>query len=449
METPEPRVFTVSEITKAVRAVVEECFDEVWVGGEVSNHRRQPSGHQYFTLKDEKCQLSCVLFARPGLWSSRQVPLADGMQVQVRGRLTVYEARGQYQLAVSVVQAAGAGLLAARFEALKRRLEGEGLFDAARKRALPEFPLTVGIVTSPGGAAIRDMINILHRRAPWVRIILNPVRVQGEGAAQEIAAAVGDFNDWEKHGMPRADVLIVGRGGGSAEDLWEFNDEALARVIAASEIPVVSAVGHEIDFTIADFVADLRAPTPSAAAELVAPDAAEMERRLSQMESQMRRFALSGIETNRARLEMMSRGVAYLEPGRRITDLSQELDVLREAMDRSIGERTVDARSRLAGLLASVRQHRPDQMILLCKNGAAAIAGRMHAAFGRRLQLEGERVAGLSAVLRVLGPQATLERGYSITMQEGGGIVRGTGDVSTGATVVTRLRDGAIRSTVK
>jgi exodeoxyribonuclease VII large subunit len=307
----------------------------------------------------------------------------------------------------------------------------------------------VGIVTSPTGAAIRDMINILRRRAPWVRIILNPVRVQGEGAALEMVDAIADFNDWKAREIPRPDVLIVGRGGGSTEDLWEFNEEALARAIAASEIPVVSAVGHEIDFTIADFVADLRAPTPSAAAELVVPDAAETLRRFGHLEAQMRRSVSSFVESRSARMEILSRGLAILDPARRIADCSQELDALREAMDRLVGERTRDFRHRLAGLLAGVLQHRPDQMLLLMKSNLGVLAEKLGTGFSTRLQSGRQRVSGLAAVLRVLGPQATLERGYSITMKEDGTLVRSKGDVDAGAVILTKVKDGSFRSTVK
>jgi exodeoxyribonuclease VII large subunit len=448
MTPNEPKIFTVSEITREVRAVIETEIGDVWVGGEISNHRRQPSGHQYFTLKDEKSQLSCVLFFRPGM-SLRQVPLADGMQVQARGRMTVYEARGQYQLVVSAVQSAGAGLLQARFEALKRRLDAEGLFAPERKRPLPKFPLTVGVVTSPTGAAIRDMVNILRRRAPWVRIILNPVRVQGEGASLEIAAAIGKFNEWERLRLPRPDVLIVGRGGGSAEDLWEFNEEVVARAIVASEIPVVSAVGHEIDFTIADFAADLRAPTPSAAAELVAPDAAEMARRLLQTESRMRSFAVAGIAARGARLEIMSRGVAYLDPRKRVADLAQSLDMLRETMERALGEGVSDAKGRVRDMLATLRQHRPDQIIMLRRGEMLAFADGLHAAFSRRMEVARERVGRCGSLLRILGPQATLERGYSITMTKGGEVVRSVGQVGPGMAIVTKLSDGSVSSEVK
>src|SRR5438105_4414667 len=251
------KVFTVSELTRAIRGTLETRFCAVWVQGEISNYKQHPSGHQYFTLKDSRAQIACVIFRNAPL-SIRQ-PLADGAQVQVYGNVSVFEARGQYQLSVEIVQPRGLGLLQAKFEALKRKLEAEGLFDPTRKKSLPKFPKRIGIVTSPSGAAIRDILNILRRRARGIEILINPVRVQGIGAAAEIASAINELSNpsaiW-----PPLDLIVVARGGGSMEDLWEFNEEIVAQAIAAAPLPIVSAVGHEIDFTIADFVADLRAP---------------------------------------------------------------------------------------------------------------------------------------------------------------------------------------------
>src|SRR5947199_863129 len=271
------KVFTVSELTRSIRGTLEAKFGAVWVQGEISNHKRHPSGHQYFTLKDQRAQISCVI------WRYTPAPLrqprADGAQVQVYGSVTGFEARGQYQLNVQVLQPRGIGLLQAKFEALKRKLEAEGLFAPERKRRLPKFPRRIGIVTSPSGAAIRDMLKVLRRRAPSVQILINPVRVQGTGAAQEIAVAIRELA-MPNEAFPPVDLIVVTRGGGSIEDLWEFNEEIIARAVFHSALPVISAVGHEIDFTICDFVADLRAPTPSAAAELIVPDVADLERRL-------------------------------------------------------------------------------------------------------------------------------------------------------------------------
>src|SRR5438094_1859075 len=271
------KVFTVGELTRQIRSTLETKFRAVWVQGEISNYKLHPSGHQYFTLKDQRAQIACVIW-RDTMASPRQ-PIVDGSQVQVYGTVTVFEARGQYQLNVQILQLRGVGLLQVKFEALKRKLEAEGLFAPGRKRPLPKFPRRIGIVTSPSGAAIRDMLNVLRRRAPWLEILIDPVRVQGTGAAQEIAVAIRELGQSTEAFAP-LDLIVVTRGGGSIEDLWEFNEEIVARAIFNCGVPVVSAVGHEIDFTICDFVADLRAPTPSAAAELLVPDAAALSEQL-------------------------------------------------------------------------------------------------------------------------------------------------------------------------
>src|SRR5436189_553835 len=269
------KVFTVCELTRAIRGVLETKFGAVWVQGEISNYKLYPSGHQYFTLKDQRAQMACVIWrdALPRKLSGQ--PLIDGAQVQVYGTVTVFEARGQYQLNVQILQPRGVGLLQAKFEALKRKLEAEGLIAPERKRPLPKFPLRIGIITSPSGAAVRDMLNVLRRRAPWLQILINPVRVQGTGAAQEIAVAIRELAMPSDYWQP-LDLIVVTRGGGSIEDLWEFNEEIVARAIFHSALPTVSAVGHEIDFTICDFVADLPAPNPSAAAELIVPDVIDL-----------------------------------------------------------------------------------------------------------------------------------------------------------------------------
>src|SRR5689334_1322079 len=271
------KILSVSELTRSIRGALETKFRSVWVQGEVSNYKAHPNGHQYFTLKDARAQIACVIW-RDAMAPLRQ-PLADGARIQVLGTVTVYEARGQYQLSVQIVQPFGQGVLQAKFEALKRKLEAEGLLDPARKRALPKFPRRIGIVTSPSGAAIRDILNILQRRAPWLSILISPVRVQGTGAAQEIAVAIRELATPNEN-FASVDLIIVTRGGGSIEDLWEFNEEIVARTIASVNVPIVSAIGHEVDFTIADFDADLRAPTPSAAAELIVPDIVDLRRHL-------------------------------------------------------------------------------------------------------------------------------------------------------------------------
>src|SRR5213595_3241854 len=271
------KIFTVGELTRSIRGTLETKFGAVWVQGEISNYKLHPSGHQYFTLKDQRAQIACVIW-RDAIAPPRQ-PLVDGTQVQVYGTVTVFEARGQYQLNVQILQPRGIGLLQAKFEALKRKLEAEGLFAPERKRPLPKFPRRIGIITSPTGAAIRDMLNVLRRRAPWLQILINPVRVQGSGAAQEIAVAIRELASPSENFAP-VDLIVLARGGGSMEDLWEFNEEIVARTIADMTVPIVSAICHEIDCTIADFVADLRAPTPSAAAELIVPDIVDLRRHI-------------------------------------------------------------------------------------------------------------------------------------------------------------------------
>ncbi len=440
----EPRVFSVSEITRTVRAVLEDEIGTVWVEGEVSNYRKQASGHQYFTLKDAQAQLACVWFARGGS-RLKQVALTDGMQVQVRGALTVYEARGQYQLNVQLVQAGGAGLLQAKFEALKRKLEAEGLFAAERKRELPGFPALVGIVTSPTGAALRDMLHVLARRAPWLRVIVSPARVQGEGAAAEIAAGIAALNEL----AAPPDVIVVARGGGSVEDLWAFNEEVVARAIVASAIPVVSAVGHEIDFTIADFAADLRAPTPSAAAELIAPDAAELTRELGQWATQLRRQMSAALGAQRVRLDFLARSTFFREPEQRLAAAQQRTDLAEEALRRAMREHLVARRQDVGALLAALRQYRPDQLLALRRQHYDALRAKFQARFDEARKEPKARFTRLAAMLRLLAPTATLARGYSITTTTDGSTIRSITDVQQGTQIVTRLADGEVKSRVE
>ncbi len=443
----EARALSVTEVTRAVRTVVEEAIGNVWVEGEVSNHRKQASGHQYFTLKDESSQLACVWFARPGAWR-RDLILQDGMHVQVRGRLTVYEARGQYQLNVQTAQAAGAGLLQAKFEALKRKMQAEGLFDPARKRKLPSFPSTVVIITSPSSAALRDMLNIFSRRAPWLRLIIVPAPVQGNGAGAAIARAVGEINDWAAQGLLPADLIIVSRGGGSAEDLWEFNDEALGRAIAASRIPTVSAVGHEIDFTICDFAADLRAPTPSAAAELVAPDAGELRQRFSQWQARMDREIVAWVRRARERLGMLASSALMREPRIRLEATNQQLDGLTETLDRARAERMRELERKLAEIASRLVQQRPHQRLELSRQIHHELRRRLAEALNRQVRDRSAQLERGRDHLRLLSPEATLQRGYSITRLPDGTVVRTCAQAKPGTVLHTRLADGEATSVV-
>ncbi len=321
-------LLTVSALTAEIKALLEDGLPPVWLTGEISNFKHHTSGHFYFSLKDSEAQIPCVMWAGRNRYL-RFAP-RDGMQVVIQGKVTVYEKRGYYQLEVWTMQPAGVGALQLAFERLKLRLHSEGLFDADHKVELPAFPQRVGIVTSPTGAALRDLVSVLRRRWPPIEIILRPVRVQGEGAAEEIALALQEFNAYGE-----VEVIILGRGGGSLEDLWPFNEEIVARAIYASELPVVSAVGHEIDFSISDFVADLRAPTPSAAAELVVPDADEVSRHLWQ-QLQRGHFALQRqLQAQRERLRRIAASYGLRRPVDLIHQRSQELDESHRQMLRS------------------------------------------------------------------------------------------------------------------
>ena len=416
------RVFTVSELTRSIRGTLETKFAAVWVQGEISNYKLHPSGHQYFTLKDQRAQISCVIW-RDTMLPQRQA-LADGAQVQVYGTVTVFEARGQYQLNVQVIQPRGVGILQAKFEALKRKLEAEGLFAPERKRPLPKFPRRIGIVTSPSGAAIRDILNVLRRRAPWLQILINPVRVQGTGAAQEIAVAIRELA-LPNEAFDSVDLIVVTRGGGSIEDLWEFNEEIVARAIFHSAVPIVSAVGHEIDFTICDFVADLRAPTPSAAGELIVPAGIDLQRQLDRCERSLGRQLLNCVR-----------------------DAQQRCDHARETLQRCLTHK-IDGYKRGLGHAFRVLQARsPVRELMVRRNHFADLHRRLVACPARLVENARHRFSRIEGILRVLGPDATLRRGYSITTNDRGEIIRTTAVVRPKMKIRTRVGDGEFGSEV-
>ena len=416
------KVLTVSELTRNIRGTLETKFSAVWVQGEISNYKLHPSGHQYFTLKDQRAQIACVIW-RDTMLRPRQ-PLADGAQVQVFGTVTVFEARGQYQLNVQILQPRGVGLLQAKFEALKRKLDAEGLFAQERKRPLPKFPLRIGIVTSPSGAAIRDMLNVLRRRAPWLRILINPVRVQGTGAAQEIAVAIREFAMPHEVFAP-VDLIVVTRGGGSIEDLWEFNEEIVARAIYHSAVPIVSAVGHEIDFTICDFVADLRAPTPSAAAELVVPDIIDLRRQV----------------------ERCGRALGH-QLLIRVRDAQQRLDHARENLQRCLAHKIEGYKKGLDHALRVMQARNPVHQLIMRRNRFAELHRRLVACPAHLIENARHRFRRIEGILRVLGPDATLRRGYSITMNDRGQIIRAAAVVRPNMKIRTRVSDGEFDSEV-
>ncbi len=419
------KVLTVSELTRSIRGTLETRFGAVWVQGEISNYKLHPSGHQYFTLKDQRAQISCVIWRDTMLAPPRKHSgLADGAQVQAFGTVTVFEARGQYQLNVQIIQPRGAGMLQGRFEALKRKLEAEGLFAAERKRPLPKFPRRIGIVTSSSGAAVRDMLNVLRRRAPWLQILINPVRVQGTGAAQEIAVAIRELATPNEL-FPSVDLIVVTRGGGSIEDLWEFNEEIVSRAIFHSAVPIVSAIGHEIDFTICDFVADLRAPTPSAAAELIVPDVIDLQRQIDRCARALGRHLLI-----------------------RVRDAQQRLDHARDTLQRCLGHKVEDYKRGLEHALRVMQARSPVRELMMRRNHFADLHRRLIACPGRLVESARHRFASIEGILRVLGPDATLRRGYSITMNDRGQIIRATSEVRSKMPIRTRVTDGEFSSEI-
>jgi len=437
----ERAVFTVSELTARIKTQLEEGFPAVWVEGEISNLRLPASGHAYFTLKDEGAQLRAVLFKGRG----RRVrfDLEDGLQVLAFGGLDVYAARGEYQLVVELMEPKGLGALQLAFEQLKRKLEAEGLFDPARKRPLPPFPRTIGIVTSPSGAAIRDMLNIIGRRFADVHILVAPVRVQGEEAPGEIVAALRMLGE-----VPGLDVVIVGRGGGSIEDLWAFNDERVARAIAACPVPVISAVGHETDVTIADFVADLRAPTPSGAAELVVREKLEVIHSVTDGYARLKAAMAGQMERRRERVEFLARRRVLTDPTRPLRDLNRRVDDLglrlraaARASHRHVAHRVELATNALSSLHPLAR----------ISHGAAVLAqlrGRLASSASHRAKVSRHRLATAVGRLGSLSPLAVLGRGYSLTRLHSGMVVRSAGQVHPGDAVEILLAQGALGARV-
>ena len=438
-------VLSITELTLRVKQALEGGFTSVWVRGEVSNLRMQASGHAYFTLKDANAQLSCVLFRGQG--GPQRSALKDGGSLVLGGDLTVYEARGQYQLRVTQVEPEGVGALQAAFERLKQKLAAEGLFDAARKRPLPAFPRRIGIVTSPTGAALEDVLHVLSRRFAALPVLLAPVRVQGQGAAAEIAAAVMRLNAWREQTGEALDVILVTRGGGSLEDLWAFNEEIVARAISASSVPVLSAVGHEIDFTIADFVADLRAATPSAAAELLTADYVASGRFVAAAGERMRRWVRHSLESRAEELADRRRRLGRLHPRRRLEAQAQYVDELGEQLCRRALGRWREQLRRSEGVGRRLALQRPSAVLAAGRRSLVELQQRLRQAARLRLQRENQRVARAGSGLRLLSPENVLERGYSITMDpESGRVIRDAAALAPGCRMRTRLARGEVTS---
>jgi exodeoxyribonuclease VII large subunit len=439
---PPPRaLYTVSALTALLRLHIESAFSDIWVEGEVSNVRVPTSGHAYFTLKDEASQIRAVLFRSVG--RSLRFSLQDGIHLACRGRVTVYEPKGDYQVIVEYAEPKGVGALQLAFEQLKERLATEGLFEQARKRPLPLLARRIGVVTSPTGAAIRDIMQVARKRFPAIELVLNPVAVQGDSAAGEIARAIEELNE-----LGGFDVLIIGRGGGSLEDLWPFNEEIVARAIAASRIPVVSAVGHETDYTIADFVADVRAPTPSAAAELVVRDRQDLLNQTKGLWERTLRAMRTDLRGRRTRVEAGRRGL--LDPTALVARAIQRRDDLELRLRLALMHRLRGARSAVEAFRQRVMLHSPVQRIRQGLTMLPHLRMRLYQRMRVALELGRRSLQEAVGSIHALSPLAILARGYSITRRWPDlTVLRVASDVAPGEAVHVRLASGELLCEVR
>jgi exodeoxyribonuclease VII large subunit len=439
---PERKIYKVSELSLELKNLLEKKFPDIWVMGEVSNFRAATSGHLYFTLKDETAQLRAVCFRNQARYLKFKPQ--DGISVIARGHLSVYEARGEYQLYVEYLEPAGLGALQLAFEQLKQKLAAEGLFDLARKRPLPVLPRAIGVVTSPTGAVIRDILRILRRRFRNMNVVLYPVKVQGEGAAEEIVEGVEYFSR-----RPVVDVTIVARGGGSLEDLWAFNEEIVARAIAASKIPVISAVGHETDFTIADFVADLRAPTPSAAAELVVHRKQDFVTELEHRARRMSQIVRLRLTEARQRLTELRMHHVFQTIASRLAERAQRVDDCVVSLERSLRIRLNTARQEWLRASAGVVRYDFRRLLGLKRAALEEHLGRFDAVVRRFLTERRNRLSQVEAILKERSPGTVLQRGYSITRDAAGRIVRDAAQVAIGDDLSIHLARGGLGATIK
>jgi len=443
-EEPRPsrRIWPVRELVSQVRELVEQEYGDIWVEGEISNYRPAPSGHVYFTLKDAEAQLPIVLFRRQAVLLRFRPE--DGLHVLVRGRVSVYEQRGQMQLVAETMEPVGAGSLQLAFEQLKERLRVEGLFDAERKKPLPMFPRTVGIITSPTGAVIRDFLNIVNRRHSGLNVLLSPVSVQGESAPAEIEAALSELN-----ATKLVDLIVLARGGGSLEDLAAFNSEQVARAIAASPLPVVSAIGHETDFTIADFVADLRAPTPSAAAELITEAQHKIAERLATQTHRLERAARFQLLQARQRLTHLPLSRIESRVTTLLLRLEQRLDDASQRLDAAVLNQLRRSQNRIAELAAGVLHYDPRQKLAHARAHLADFRARLNRSLERLIESSSARLGAFDARLHSLSPLAVLDRGYALVLSAEGALIRSTAQIGSSDRLTTRLADGSFTSRVE
>ena len=442
MAAPAPPrdILSVTRLTRAVRSLLEGHFGAVWVEGEISNLARPTSGHLYFTLKDPSSQVRCAMFkARNGLLGFTP---ANGAQVLVSARVSLYEPRGEFQMVVEHMEPAGEGALRLRFEALKRGLAAAGLFDEAHKKPIPPMPSAIGVVTSPTGAAIRDILHVLARRSPGIPVILYPTPVQGAAAVPGLVRAIQTANRRDE-----VDVLIVARGGGSLEDLWAFNEEAVVRALFASELPIVTGVGHEVDFTLADLVADLRAATPSAAAERCAPDTRHLLRQIGQFERRLAGRMNARLTEGRLRLDGAERRLVH--PGRRIEQSQQRMDELERRLPRAMALALQRATNRIHALASAVQGADPTPRLALAGQRVASLAHRLPHAWRTHQARRARHVDGLSQTLAAVNPLATLERGYAIVSDASGRIIREVSGLAPGSEITARVARGTVHARVE
>jgi exodeoxyribonuclease VII large subunit len=443
MESPGSRdIYSVSRLNREVRVLLERGFGSIWLEAEISNLAKPSSGHWYFSLKDATAQVRCCMFRQRNMLCA--FAARDGQKVLVRARIGLYEPRGEFQLVIDHMEDAGLGALKRQFEELSAKLAAEGLFAPERKRALPLIPKRIGVITSPSGAAIRDILHVLARRFAAVPVLIYPVAVQGAAAATEIAAAIRAAGR-----RAECDVLILARGGGSLEDLWAFNDEALARAIVASPIPVISGIGHEIDFTIADFAADIRAPTPSAAAELAVPDGEEWRASLRRLAQRLQRGLRRRVEAQRERLRWLMGRAARVSPSARLAQQTQRLDDLEQRLARALRQILADRRTVLGEHRSRLWQVSPAARLRNTAARQAALYARLCAAALARLHLARERLSPLVRTLNAVSPLATLKRGYAIVSGSDGIILRDAADAAPGSLIEARLARGKIRAKVE
>ncbi len=438
---PAREILTISQLNAQARTLLERGLGSVWLEGEISNLARPASGHWYFSLKDESAQVRCAMFRNRSMLV--RFPVRDGARVLARGRVSLYEARGEFQVVVDHLEEAGEGALRRRFEDLKRKLLAEGLFEATQKKPLPTLPRRIGVITSPTGAALRDILHVLQRRFPAVPVLVYPVAVQGEAAPREIVQAL-QLADVRRD----CDVLILARGGGSLEDLMGFNEESVARAIHACGIPIISGVGHETDVTIADFVADERAPTPSGAAERSVPDSAEYLRTLGALERNLTLAVRRKLVSLRQTLQQWERSLNQLSPRARLQQHAQRLDELDQRMQRAIRARLERARVRLSNVETLLGRSSPARRLAPLKQRLDVAQRRLPAAIQRRLQIARERCELSMRTLNAVSPLATLERGYAIVTDAGAHVVTDVTTLAPGAQIDARVARGSVRATV-